>query len=341
MEEFNPSEPEEVEDLPHMTVDAHIDFPWVAYKAREANKGGSSRRVPEMCQDNGDLCQTDIFRMRRGGLDSAFFSIYLSGEIQGYLGTNKVNLVVDEQIACLEAEKGIRVVDRVEDAIRAKISGLVPIFLGVEGGSLLNGSLDRLIELRKKKVRYLTLTHNQSNALGDSSTDNEVHGGLSSFGVAVIEEAEKLGVLIDVSHASRSAISDALMVAKGPIIATHSGDAGCFNHERNLPTWHSSKIMEKGGMVCIPFARRFVGVHSKGIAKHIDSLCQRQGDCLHVGIGSDLDGAAMVDGVEDASDWWKVTGEALSDIGYGDSEIRSITGLNLLRLLRRIEHAGT
>ena len=303
-----------------LTVDAHIDVPWQLYK-----QGGYdlSKR-----QDNHER-KVDFLRMSQGGLNAAFFALYLSDITQDRHAPTRVHEIIDEQIACLKAQKGCRVVDNSADAETTHADGLVPLFLGLEGGRLINADLTRLANLRKQGVRYLTLTHNYNTGWADSATDIKYHGGLTSVGLTILNKCDELDILIDVSHASDDTFYDVLTNRIGPpAIATHSGCRALVNHPRNLTDKQIKQIAAAGGIVCVPFASRFVGNRLEGVTQHIDHICQLVGDTKHVGIGSDLDGAVMVDGVKDVSNWTYV----VQSTRWSDEQMDDIKGGNLLRI---------
>lgn len=305
-----------------LTVDAHIDSPWIMTKYGNFDLrlwGGQS------------LCSFP--QMAKGGLQSAIFSIYLPENTQDKVGDVGAAGLIDWQIRWLQLQTSCKVVDSTSKALDCYNQSEVPIFLGLEGGRLIHNSLDRLAELREKGIRYLTLTHNRNTDWADSATDVPKHNGLSPFGTQVVRACESLGILVDVSHTSEDTSRMVLAMAAKPVIASHSGCKALLNHPRNLSDVLVRSIVRTGGVVHIPFARRFIGPRKEGVADHIDHVVQLVGSVLHCGIGSDLDGAQMADGIKDVSCWWDVTGAELLKRGYKDEDVRAITGGNTLRLL--------
>lgn len=286
-----------------MTVDLHIDVPWkfTRYNLRDLH------RSPY---------QVDIPRMKAGGLDAAFFALYLSDSMQDEVGEEASSALIDKQIAWIK---------------HADFTDIA-IFKGLEGGRLIHQDLYRLQALREAGLRYLTLTHNHNTAWADSSTDVPRHEGLTQFGTDVVAECNRLGVLVDVSHASDATCLDAAAFSTKPIIASHSGCRALLDHPRNLSDRLIKAVAETGGLIGVPFARRFIGPKASGVADHIDHIVQRVGPA-HVGIGSDLDGAVMADDIPNVSVWSHVVNDALADRGYTDADIAAIAGGNILRLL--------
>jgi len=305
---------------PTMTVDAHIDTPWIMTKYGVFD-----------LQDKQSLSMVDFPRMKIGGLQAAIFALYLSDALQDAVGPQKASDLINQQIAALKFQPGCTIVDCTADAILVLQTRQVPIFLGLEGGRLIHGDLARLSELRRKGVRYLTITHNRNTDWADSATDIRYHGGLTRFGGEVVQEANSLGVLLDISHASDETAQAVMGNSTEPVIASHSGCRSLLNHPRNLSDNLIRALVRTGGVIHIPFARRFIGPKASGIADHIDHVVQLVGNANHVGIGSDLDGAEMVNGIHDVSCWR--TAVSLEKRGYSVDDINAIMGGNTLWVL--------
>lgn len=303
-----------------LTVDAHVDVPWMMTKQGKFD-----------LQEYHPRTALDFPRMKKGGLQAAVFALYLSDALQDVITPQRASTLIDEQITTIKAQHGCALVDYPAGAYDAYRNGLVPIFLGLEGGRLLHEDLSRLRELYSQGVRYLTVTHNSNTTWADSATDQPCCKGLTKIGLEIIQEAERLGVLIDVSHASDATCYALLHASTKPMIASHSGCRALVNHPRNLSDDLITQITKDHGVVHIPFAKAFIGAWA--IADHIDHVVQLTGSPLHVGIGSDLDGAVLVDGAQDVSCWYTACGTALLKRGYALSDIEAITGGNTLRLL--------
>ena len=299
-----------------VTVDCHIDIPW------QMTKQGSF----DLSLDNkGKYSQVDFPRMALGGLRAAVFALYLSDGMQDELEDDSL-FYIYRQISMVRQQPKCVIVKNSEEALSCE-SNSIPIFLGLEGGRLI--SLPRLGQLG---IRYLTITHNFNTSWADSSTDKPEHHGLTKFGRLVIRECNKLGIIPDVSHASDDTCWHVINESLKPVIASHSACRAIVDHPRNLSDKLIRAIAQTGGVVHIPFARRFIGPSWTCVADHIDHVVQLVGDKA-VGIGSDLDGAEMADGIEDVTDWGRVVMEELSSRGYSDEVIANIAGLNTLRVL--------
>lgn len=313
MEKATSPEPEMI------TIDMHIDVPW------QLTKNG----FKNIHMDLKDR-DFDMGRARAGGLNAAFFALYTSDHMWETLGPDVCWRITQDQFFSIYQQCGI--VETAREAINFAKEGGFPVFLGMEGARVIGHRPERLTALVNWGVRYLCLTHNESNDLADSATDLDKHDGLSDLGAEILKEANRLGMITDVSHLSVDAAYEAIELSTGPVIASHSACLALHAHPRNLPTSVMKEIVGTGGVIHIPFVRKFLG-DKYSVADHIDHVGQTFG--VHcVGIGSDLDGAILVPEVRGVQDWsfWM---EALLKKGYSESDIARIAGGNTLEILKR------
>lgn len=303
------------------TVDAHIDTPRLATRLDPS----------KFTLDRHSIGDVDFPRMRKGKLKSAVMVLYLPDHVQDRLSKDEVDWCIAEQLAFIR--KHCEVVTTSQEAFDSNKPRRLPVFLAVESGRLIHNSLDRLRTFALEGVRYLTLTHNRNTEWAGSATDTIGPTGLTAFGKTVVRECNRLNILVDVSHASDETAIAAIECSGSKVIASHSGCRTLLDHPRNLTDDLILRIAVTGGVICVPFAKRFVGDSASGIADHIDHIAQLIGNTYHIGIGSDLDGAVMSEGIT-VADWWRVTGEALEKRGYSSESIENITGLNTLKILR-------
>jgi membrane dipeptidase len=305
-----------------MTLDCHIDIPWILTK-----KGPFKLNH----NNEGDWSAVDFPRMRKGGLNSAFFALYLSPNYT--FGLNQASMIrlLRSQVTNLLTQDGCFLVSSAGQARQVVASDRIAIFLGLENGRYVD-NLDRLTTFRNWGVRYLTFTHNENNHLGNSATAPfKLHkGGLSIFGLEVLKRCNELGIIPDVSHAAPDTAEAIIEGSEKPVIASHSGCNKVFNHSRNLSDIEIKTIAKTGGVVHICFVDKFLGATS--IFDHIDHAVQLVGPD-HVGIGSDLDGATTKLRASDVANWSTVVKDTLSKKGYSDEHIDKIAGENTLRLL--------
>lgn len=196
----------------------------------------------------------DLPRMKKGGLDAMFFAVYLGQgprTPEGYADAKKRALAQFELVHNIVKKHpnlaGLATTP--EDAFRLKKEGKRAIFIGVENGWTIGKDLSLLQTYHDLGARYVTLTHTRNNDICDSSTDEREHGGLTPFGIEVVKEMNRIGLLVDVSHISDESFYDCLKYSKAPIVATHSSARALFDHPRNLTDQMIKDLAAKGGVV--------------------------------------------------------------------------------------------
>lgn len=231
-------------------VDGHNDLP---FRLREL---GHDTSAPI---DRVDRAHTDLDRLAAGGVGAQWWSVWVPGDI----AEPEAVVQVLEQV-----ERVRRFVERHADRTAlctsaaeveaAREAGLLASLLGAEGGHSIASSLDVLRALARLGVRYMTLTHNQSLAWADSATDEPRAGGLSGFGLEVVAEMERLGVLVDLSHVAATTMHDALDVATRPLLFSHSSARAVCDHVRNVPDDVLLRLADNGGVCMVTFVAAFV-----------------------------------------------------------------------------------
>lgn len=203
-------------------------------------------------------------------------------------------------------------------------------FLGVEGAHCLEGNLDNIDSFFNAGIRMMAPTHFFDNDLG-SSAHGRKHGGLSDKGKDMIRRMQSKSMIVDLAHASKGVIKDALAISSKPIVVSHTGVKGTCNNARNLSDEQLVGIAQTGGVIGIGYwENACCGTNSKAIAKSIRYAANIAG-VQHVALGSDFDGD--VKAPFDTSELVHLT-QALIDQGFNDDEIRSIMGGNALRVLQ-------
>ncbi len=231
-------------------VDTHIDVPYRLEKA----PADVSRAT-----ETGDF---DYPRARRGGLNAAFMSIYTPPELEASGGSRAladqlIDLVHD---IVAQAPDKFAIALTPDDVRDQFASGLISLPMGMENGSPIENDLDNLAHFHDRGIRYVTLAHSLANHLSDSSYDEEKRWqGLSEFGVAVVREMNRLGMIVDVSHLSDDAFWQVLEVTEAPVIASHSS-ARHFTPgwERNMDDEMIRALAANGGVIQINFGSSFV-----------------------------------------------------------------------------------
>ncbi len=201
----------------------------------------------------------DLPRMKKGGLNALFFSIYMSGAVTG---SKAVNDAI-ERIAAVhrlteELPDQVALCVTAEQVRKAHKQGKVAALMGMEGGHMINNSLAVLRMYAELGVRYLTLTHSVNTDWADSSGDQPKHNGLTDFGKDVVRELNRLGVMVDISHVADKTFWDAIEVSKAPMIASHSSCRAIAGHARNMTDPMIKALAAKGGVIQINYLDSFI-----------------------------------------------------------------------------------
>jgi membrane dipeptidase len=321
--------------------------------------------------------QLDLPRMQEGGLDAEFFSVFVhpeSVDLTQFFPTAMKQIDLLQQTALGSGGKiaFARNADEVKDNAG---KGVVSMLIGVEGGHmLLPGSdeeqLAHLKQFANRGVRYLTLAWSASSPIGGATAEGQQQG-ITEFGKRVVEQMEKLGVVVDLSHGSDPLFWDVIRVAKKPVLLTHSAARALSNHPRNASDAMLEAVARNGGAACVDFSRTFLDTNFRKATQallqktkamhnsekvelykreklpdvplstlidHIEHVAKVAGPD-HVCLGSDFDGAPMMpSGLEDVSRLPAITA-SLKQRGWSDENLRKLLGENVLRVLRMSESA--
>lgn len=201
----------------------------------------------------------DIPRMREGGLDAIFFSVWIPGTVTGPIAVKRALNQIDtirEQVR--KHPKDLMLATTASDIEKAHTLGKIAALIGVEGGHMIDNDLSVLRSFAALGVRYLTLTHTQPTDWADASTESPMHNGLTEFGEEVVAEMNRLGMLVDVSHVSDKTFYDALKVSKAPVFASHSSCRALNDAPRNMSDEMIKALAKRGGVVQINFHAAFL-----------------------------------------------------------------------------------
>jgi len=238
-------------------IDGHNDLPW-QYEKRFSNQLDKIDVGTEQTAMSPAL-HTDIPRLRRGGVGAQFWSVYVPADLKG---ADAVRAVL-EQIDVVH-QLNARYPDTFEmartadDVVRIHKKGKIASLIGVEGGHSIGDSLGVLRQLHRLGAGYMTLTHSDNNAWADSATDDPKLDGLSPFGVEVVREMNRLGMLVDLSHVSPATMHDAIDATAAPVIFSHSSARAITDHPRNVPDDVLRRMKENGGVVMVTFVPGFI-----------------------------------------------------------------------------------
>jgi membrane dipeptidase len=209
--------------------------------------------------------QTDLPRMREGGLDAEFLSVWVAPKLYPKDHAYMQALVEFDAIDALVAKNANTTVlaRSAEDVRSAAAAGKTAFLIGVEGGHALGDAPDavlltRLRQFYARGARYMTLTWSNSNRLGGSSGDEGKTRGLTPFGKQVVLAMNELGMLIDISHVSDATFYDAVKLSKRPVIASHSSARALSDHPRNMTDDMLRAVRDNGGAVCVNFGPQFL-----------------------------------------------------------------------------------
>jgi membrane dipeptidase len=240
-----------------IVVDTHEDVPdALAEKWADLGVRGATKHF-------------DIPRAKEGGLTAAFFAVYVSASYAdggaARIALDRVDMV-QRVVAAHPAD--LMSAAAVAEIRRAKREGKIAILMGIEGGHAIEDSLGALRDFHRLGVRYMTLTHTNSNHWADSAGNffaprfdadsYRLHHGLSDFGRAVVREMNRIGMMVDVSHVSDETIDDVLETSRAPIFASHSSCRALASLPRNLKDDHIRRIGVKGGVVMINVSSVFL-----------------------------------------------------------------------------------
>ena len=352
--------------------DGHNDLPWVIRVDKKARGNVLAYELGRL-REGGD---TDIPRLREGMVGAQFWAAFQPTNAPHPARTTLEQIDLIRRIE--EAHPDVFLpARRASDYAKARGLGKIASFIAVEGGVGLENSLGPLRIWRAAGVRLMTLCHNESLDWVDSATDAPRNAGLNAFGRAVIGELNRLGIAVDLAHASHEAMRRVLDVTEAPVFLSHSNAFSICDHPRNAPDDVLAQLKPNGGLVMATFVPGFVsqrlrdwlrgsrdaygkapltanpkaqlaelearhGAAPKAtleqVADHVVRLVEIAG-VDHVGIGSDYFGGASPVGLEDVSRFPHLFAELVRR-GFSERDLEKLSSRNVLRALRRIERVG-
>jgi membrane dipeptidase len=352
-------------------VDGHNDLPWAIRTDKTAPSDVAAYDL------NGKVAgQTDLKRLRQGGLGAQFWSVYIPGEVgSGYARMQLEQIDIARRM--IERYPEFKFATTVADIRAARREGRIASLLGMEGGHAIENSLGALRAYYDLGVRYMTLTHNVNLDWADSAAKPAQHGGLTPFGEQVVLEMNRIGMLVDLSHVSDDTMDDALRVSKAPVIFSHSSARAVCDVPRNVPDSILKRLPANGGVVMVTFVAGFTDPavakiqvpammeasrRAQGksveesekifeevmgnlklpktsiamVANHIEHIRKVAG-VKHIGLGGDYDGNTdWPVGLEDVSGYPMLFAELIRR-GWSDGDLKLLAGENVLRALAQAE----
>ena len=317
-----------------VTVDSHCDTPMLF---------GNGYRLDE----RSNVALVDLHKMDEGGLDVSTMVAYLPQGARDEASLHDAVCMagsllraVGEHVSKNSAH--VALCDNPQELPLLKRQGKKVVMRAIENGYAIGKELSLVQEYRRQGVVYMTLCHNGDNDICDSARGNGEHGGLSAFGREVVREMNRVGMLVDLSHAAESAFYDVLDCSSQPVVCSHSSCRALCDHPRNLTDEQMRALAAKGGVVQVTMYSGFL--RKEGTASLADFMAHLEhaisvAGIDHVGIGTDFDGDGAVVGCADASQLRNVTRELLRR-GYSAADIEKIWGGNWLRVVRQVQDAA-
>ena len=314
-----------------VAVDSHCDTPMLF-------DGGYNFGERSSC------ALVDLHKMHEGGLDVATMAVYLRQEAR------------DKESLSKAVEKTNRLLDAIENKVQQcspyaaiattpeevliyKQQKKRAVMRAIENGYAIGDDISNIERYKRKGVVYMTLCHNGDNDICDSARGCGEHGGLSAFGREVVKEMNRVGMMIDLSHASETTFFDVIKCSSKPVVCSHSSCKALCNHPRNVTDEQMRAIASVGGVVQITMYNGFLVEDGNAMLddfmRHLQHAIEVAG-IEHVGIGTDFDGDGGIIGCADASQLRNITREMLRR-GFTKDDIAAVWGGNWMRVMREIQ----
>lgn len=317
-----------------LTLDSHCDTPMLFEQGYRL-------------EERSDIALVDLHKMDEGGLDAVTMVAYIPqgarDENALATATRSADSLLSGIVAQVERNNGyVALCDSPDKVYRCKQEGKKVIMRGIENGYAIGKDIANISRYRDMGVVYMTLCHNGDNDICDSARGNGEHGGLSAFGKEVVMEMNRVGMVIDLSHAAESTFWQVLELSTVPVVCSHSSCKALCNHPRNLADEQMAALASKGGVVQVTMYSGFLREDGEAtiddFMMHLEHAISVAG-IEHVGIGTDFDGDGAVKGCSSASQLCNITRELLRR-GYCESDIEKIWGGNWLRVMRTVQAAA-
>ena len=316
-----------------LSLDSHCDTPMFFHKGIHFDQ-----RDPDIL--------VDLHKMTEGRLDAVVMVAYLAqGErtdaaLQAATAKADRILTQIEEMAAAHCT-AVDIAYTPADLYRLKQEGKKAIMLGIENGYAIGKDLSLLRHFRDRGIVYMTLCHNGDNDICDSARGQAEHGGLSAFGREVVQEMNRLGLMVDLSHAAESSFYGALELSSTPIVCSHSSSRALCDVPRNLTDEQLKALARKGGVAQVTLYKGFLRKDGEAsildAVEHLNHMANVMG-VEHVGIGTDFDGDGGIPGCASAAEAINFTRRLLAE-RYSRDDIAGIWGGNFLRLMQLVQHS--
>ena len=311
-----------------LTLDTHCDTPM--FFPENVDFGS---RDPKLL--------VDLHKMTEGHQDATIMVAYLPQTMPLADHPKQYTDQIFDKIEAIVAKHSpyISIARTPDDLWMHKHQGKKSIMLGIENGHALEGSLDNLRHFAQRGIVYMTLCHNGDNDICDSARGEHTHNGVSAFGREVIKEMNRLGIMVDLSHAGEKSFYDALELSKTPIVCSHSSCRALCDHPRNLTDDQMRALAQKGGVMQVTLYHGFLVKDGEATLddamRHLDHAIEVMG-IDHVGLGTDFDGDGGIRGLASSAELLNYTRELLKR-KYSEADIQKLWGGNFLRVMREVQ----
>ncbi len=249
----------------HPVIDGHNDAP---EQIAERFDGDLSqvdfRNTFQTLGHGAKPMHTDIARLRQGKVGGQFWSVWIDPDLPQFEAVHKVIEQIDivHQLVAQYPED-LQLALSADDVEAAQKKGRIASLIGMEGGHSIGNSLAVLRQTYALGARYMTLTHWKTLDWADSATDAPKSDGLSEFGISVVAEMNRLGMMVDISHVSEATMNDTLDATRAPVIFSHSSANGVTSHPRNVPDAVLKRLPTNGGLVMVTFVPSYVSAENR------------------------------------------------------------------------------
>ena len=321
-----------------LTLDTHCDTPMFFPKGVDFGSRDKQLLV-------------DLHKMTEGHQDATIMVAYLPQPKTGEDFRSRVDfdvdgptayadLIFDKIEALVERNSQYLSIARTpNDLWMNKHLGKKSIMLGIENGLALDGKIENLQHFAQRGIVYMTLCHNGDNDICDSARSSQTHNGVSAFGRQVISEMNRLGIMVDLSHAAEKSFYDALEISSTPIVCSHSSCRALCNHPRNLTDDQMRALAAKGGVMQVTLYNGFLVKDGEATIEDAMRHLLHAIDVMgidHVGLGTDFDGDGGIRGLANSSELIYFTRQLMAH-GFNQEDIQKIWGGNFLRVMQQVQ----
>lgn len=282
----------------------------------------------------------DLPRFRDGGVTAQIFALFSPPfALGGREPTWQALQLLDAFYQAVDAGE-VALAIRAADVRQAKAEGRVAGVIGMEGAEALRGDLGILRMFYRLGLRNLGLTWSLRNEAADGVSEARTGGGLTEFGFRLVQEANRLGIMVDIAHLAPAGVQEVLALSDAPVVDSHANARALCDHPRNLTDRQLEALAKTGGVVGVVFVPGFVAAEPEQqnverLLDHIDHIVRVAG-VDHVGLGSDFDGFhGELAGMPDVTHLPAIT-SGLLDRGYSEEAVRKILGGNWLRVFEQV-----